>query len=204
MRPAGRRRIQTGLAELLMVGFVGLALAARPAYADGAWLDDASVTWNNPGMAMPSPPPWRGFVDPRCTDQTRSPETDEDQVVQGAGWTLVGSYESGWGVKVVRGLVGYDGMCRPMEYQAFVFVDGTLAGTLSPTPMDSRRDGALQDSHVDHFDTEEIVATFVRYTGVEPFCCPSARSTVTYKIDRSGPVPVLARENTTTYRPGAP
>jgi hypothetical protein len=42
-----------------------------------------------------------------------------------------------------RGTAGYDGMCRPRQYQDFVFVGSVFAGTLSPQPMDSRTDGAL-------------------------------------------------------------
>ena len=85
-----------------------------------------------PGMAMPHPvrnrPGPATDVDTRCTDQARPAETDEDRAVERAGWTLFASYSAGWGVRIVRGLAGYDGMCRPMEYQGFVFVDGKLAG----------------------------------------------------------------------------
>jgi hypothetical protein len=195
------RWLATGL---LVLGLVGSALTPRAALADGAWLDDQSVTWNTPGMKMPTPvqnrPGPATDVDTRCTNQARPAETDEDRALERAGWTIYGGYEAGWGIRIVRGLAGYDGMCRPLEYQAFVFVDGTLAGTLSPTPMDARTDGSLIDS--DLYPGDQIYAQYARYTQDDALCCPSATSNVGFKIDRSGAAPVLVRESTTTQKSG--
>ena len=58
----------------------------------------------------------------------------------GAGWSLLGGYESGWGVTVVHGVTGADAQCRPRGYQAFVFVDGVYAGT-GRAAGDGRRHG---------------------------------------------------------------
>jgi hypothetical protein len=190
------------LLRILAAALAGGILLPRLAYADGAWLDDQSVSWNTPGMAMVQAAPHDPAVDPRCFTSSRTSETDEDQAVNQAGWMLFASYTGGWGIKVVRGLAGYDGMCRPMEYQAFVFVDGMLAGTLSPGTMGSRSDGALID--VDCSSPDQLVGKFVRYTEQDPLCCPSARSTVLYRIDRAGPAPVVVRESTTTEMTGAP
>jgi hypothetical protein len=205
MRSGGFSGLRAQVMRVLAIMLLGAGLTGlvpRPAYADGAWLDDQSVTWNTAGMGMPHPvqnrPGPATEVDTRCTSEARPAETDEDRMIERAGWTVFGSYEAGWGVRVVRGLAGYDGMCRPMEYQAFVFVDGKLAGTLSPTPMDSRFDGALQDS--DLYGSERIVSQFARYTEQDALCCPSAISTVTYKIDRSGTTAVVTRESTTTEK----
>jgi hypothetical protein len=184
----------------MLTGLIVCAALPSPAHADGAWLDDPSVTWNTPGMRMPNPvknrPGPATEVDTRCTDQARPAEIDEDRALERAGWTVFGSYEGGWGVRIVRGLAGYDGMCRPLEYQAFVFVDGNLAGTLSPTAMDSRSDGSLIG--LDYYVSDRIIARFARYKEDDALCCPSAESTVSYKIDRSGAAPVLVRENTST------
>jgi hypothetical protein len=200
MQKIGRGAMLPVLLAMLVVGVVGGAGLPRVALADGTWLDDPSVTWNTAGMAIPKPiesmPGQRGEVDPRCAQQARPAESDEDRAVEGGGWTLFGSYTGGWGVRIVRGLDGYDGMCRPMEFQAFVFVDGKLAGTLSPMPMGSRLDGAL--TQVTFNGPEGITAGYVRYTEQDALCCPSARSTATYKIERSPAAPVLVRENTTT------
>jgi LppP/LprE lipoprotein len=190
------------LLRILAAALAGGILLPRLAYADGAWLDDPSVSWNTPGMAMVQATPHDPAIDPRCFNSSRMPETDEDQAVNQAGWTLFASYTGGWGIKVVRGLAGYDGMCRPMEYQAFVFVDGMLAGTLSPGTMGSRSDGALIG--VDWSSPDQLVGTFVRYTEQDPLCCPSARSTVRYSIDRTSPAPVVVREHTMTEKTGAP
>ena len=121
----------------------------RPSHAtagaDGAWLDQSPPTgWNVAGAAPipPAPPTTRSSPIPAARRMARPPETDADRQVAGAGWTVSGDYRAGWGVQVVRGLALYDGMCRPLQYQEFVFVDGRFAGTISPSPMDSRTDGA--------------------------------------------------------------
>jgi hypothetical protein len=116
--------------------------------------------------------------------------------VAGAGWTVAGDYRAGWGVQVVLGLALYDGMCRPLQYQEFVFVDGRFAGTISPTPMDSRTDGAGETeailSGIDPAAPGQIVgASFRRYTAADPLCCPSATSFVTYRVERVGDAPLL-------------
>ena len=187
--------------RVLAVALAGGMLLPRPASADGAWLDDQSVAWNRPGMPIAQASPPDLAIDPRCFSASRPAETDEDGAISQAGWTLFASYMGGWGIKIVRGLAGYDGMCRPMEYQAFVFVDGQLAGTLSPTAMGSRADGAL--TGVDFYSPDQLVGQFVRYTEKDALCCPSARSTVLYRIDRSSPAPVVVRESTTTEQTGA-
>ncbi|MFN8557187.1 MAG: LppP/LprE family lipoprotein [Dehalococcoidia bacterium] len=102
---------------------------------------------------------------------------------------MVGSYESGWGVRVVLGASNYDGMCRPLGYQVFVFADGLFAGTVAPVPMDSRTDGAAGPSSL--VDGDRLNVTFSRYAPSDPLCCPSRTSSVTYAIDRAGAAPVL-------------
>jgi LppP/LprE lipoprotein len=172
-------------AGLLLLG------AARPGpmLADGSWLDQPLANWNSPGMELWAAPASGGPTNPNCADQGRPAETDADAAVAEAGWTVYGSYTGGWGVLVVRGLSGLDGMCRPLGYQEFVFVDGVLAGTLSPMPMDSRTDGAGDLAALQNAD--ELTATFQRYAPTDPACCPSSQRSVTYTIDRSGPAPVL-------------
>jgi hypothetical protein len=150
---------------------VGILLPG-PAYADGVWLDDQSVSWNAPGMSIPQASLPDPSIDPRCRILSRQAETDEDRATTQAGWALFASHQSGWGIKVVRGLAGYDGMCRPLEYQAFVFVDGTLARTLSPGTMNSRSDGAR--TGIDFYSPDRVVGLFVRYTKKDPLCCPAA------------------------------
>ena len=196
MRWIGRSLMRPVLVVALATGVAAGAILPGAAHADGAWLDDQSVTWNTAGMAVPGPVQMQSNLDPRCAQQARPAETDEDRAVEAAGWTLFANYTAGWGMKIVTGLAGYDGMCRPLQYQGFVFVSGVLAGTLSPTSMDSRTDGAL--SRTAFFGADSLTATYSRYTDKDPLCCPSALSTATFKVERTKAGPVLTREGTNT------
>jgi hypothetical protein len=79
-------------------------------------------------------------------------------------------------------------MCRPVSYNAFVFVGNKFAGTLSPAPMMSRTDGASGPVQV---EPPAINVEFSRYTSADPLCCPSSRMTVRYRIDRTAAGPVV-------------
>jgi hypothetical protein len=81
-------------------------------------------------------------------------------------------------------------MCRPWDYQAFVFDKGAFAGTLSPVLMDSRTDGALSDVRL--LSPTSIEATFLRYVDADPLCCPSRVSTVRYRVERRPDGPAVA------------
>ena len=89
---------------------------------------------------------------------------------------LFRSYESGWGVTLLWGLSGYDGMCRPWNYQAFVFVDDVFAGTIAPEPMASRTDGAADDADI--WFSDQLAAEFRRYAPEDALCCPSGSTSV--------------------------
>src|SRR3954451_20998580 len=91
----------------------GLALAPQRVQAQATWLDSPLVSWNAPGQGVPQVPQ-APPVEPQCAEVTRRPvETPEDRTVASAGWTLIGPYRLGWGISVVEGTLGYDGMCRP-------------------------------------------------------------------------------------------
>jgi hypothetical protein len=144
-------------------------------------------------MDIPAPPPAIQGFPPGCATQSRPTETDTDQAVADAGWTVYGSYMAGWGVAIVSALTSYDGMCRPMGFQDFVFVDGTFAGTLSPQPMDSRTDGARDLLSLQ--TTDRMLSTFVRYKASDAACCPSSKTSVIYRIDRSSWAPVVVPQS---------
>jgi hypothetical protein len=155
-----------------------IAAAATP-----SWLDaKPTAGWNAAGSAIPKAP---AAIDPetlkRCGTQLREAATPEDRTVIAAGWRLFESYRAFNATSVVVGLSGFDGMCRPAGYQAFVFSNGTFAGTLSPLPMNSRSDGAIE--HLELFGADRIVAAFARYKESDPLCCASATSYVTFGID---------------------
>jgi hypothetical protein len=187
---------------LTLAILIGVALAGRSgaAHADGSWLDGALVRWNSPGMAVPAAPTG-GYPDSipelDCGRQERPVETAADAAVADAGWRLFNAYQAGWGVTIVWGLSGYDGMCRPMGYQIFVFADGSFAGTLSPEPMNSRFDGTGGSPFL-YAPGDTLNATFQRYADTDPLCCPSRRSFVSYRIDRTGKLPVLVAESVNT------
>ena len=90
---------------------------------------------------------------------------------------------------MISGLSGYDGMCRPMGYQSFVFVDGVFAGTISPEPMDSRTTGAANDVNLWYAD--QLSAEYVRYAEDDPLCCASGTDSVEFTIEVTPDGPVL-------------
>ncbi|MGH7331653.1 MAG: LppP/LprE family lipoprotein [Candidatus Rokuibacteriota bacterium] len=148
------------------------------------WLDQIAANWNRPGASVPPAPVAGGAASnlTRCGETARPPTLVADRAARAAGWTLFGPAQVFAATTVVMAMADVDGMCRPLQYQAFVFVDGRLAGTLSPLPMDSRTDGAL--SVVRLFRADELVAEFARYTPTDALCCPSRTSTVSYRIER--------------------
>jgi heat shock protein HslJ len=151
-----------------------------------SWLDDAKpASWNIAGALIPAAPKIQSG-DGRCRDAARPAELDEDARVRDRGWDLVGAYQGGWQMRVIRGTAGYDGMCRPRQYQGFVFVRGVFAGTLSPQAMDSRTDGAL--GRVSLNSAKSLTAEYVRYTAADALCCPSSTTSVLFEIVTDGPV----------------
>jgi hypothetical protein len=189
-------------AALVAIALVALAVCAwLPASADepGAWLEASPVVnWNAPGAAVPAAPPRHPEVDPRCGAQERTSESEEEDQVVAAGWHLFNAARVGWGLRTVDALVDYDGMCRPNQFQGFVFVDGQFAGTISPAPMDSRTDGSGR--LLDVRGPATLSGQFVRYTASDPLCCPSSVFFVEYTVDRSGLAPLLVPRSSTPTR----
>lgn len=169
---------------------LALALAPATVLAGGGWIDAQAGGWNQPEGGIPFAPGSDPGDIGRCSDQVRPAQTPEEFAVDGSGWWIFGSMGSDFGVTVISGLTGFDGMCRPMAFQNFVFVDGWFAGTLSPELMDSRSDGVLSSFGINSPD--EIVAQYSRYTPADPLCCPSRTSTVVYYVDRAGAPYVVA------------
>lgn len=169
-------------------------MASPPAAA--SWLDSPTGSWNTPGMAIPAAPAFEDESNINCGQQERPAETPQDQALVDAGWHLFLAYQQGWGVTLVSGLSGYDGMCRPIGFQDFVFVDGEFAGTLSPEPMASRSDGASDGANLWSADT--ISAQYRRYAPDDALCCPSGSTYVEFTITRGDEGPVV---NATMIQP---
>ncbi len=191
-------------APAALISGLMLLLAGTSCWA--AWLDDERpARWHARAPVVSAPPRIDGNNDPRCRESERPAETAEDKQVAAKGWRLFHEYQGGWNVKVIWALSGYDGMCRPLGYQVFVFVRGVYAGTLSPDAMNSRTDASLSSVQLaaPAVAGDLLVARFQRYTDSDPLCCPSRRTVVRYRIDRvqGAPVVVPVGATTTTNEP---
>jgi len=163
--------------------------AAPPWVGDAAaWLEGGITNWNAPGADVVRAPA-ASSPDPRCAAQARPAITRDDRVVTAAGWQLVGAAQVFGRTRVFLGTSGYDGMCRPFDYQGFVFVESHLAGTLSPQLMRSRSDGAITSLRL--LSETTIQVDFARYLDRDPLCCPSRHVSVAYSIQAKAEGPLL-------------
>jgi prolyl oligopeptidase len=191
MSTAGRH-LRTVLTLSLSAALVdSVAGAGSSGPAETSWLDRPLSNWNRAGGAVPRAPA-REAEPPAasgCARQTRPPGSPEDRAVTAAGWTLFGPRQSFGETTVVQGLSGFDGMCRPLGYQAFVFVGRLFAGTLAPAPMNAGTDGAAGRTGLD--EPARLVAEFARHRAGDPLCCPFRLDAVAYRIARDEAGPVL-------------
>jgi uncharacterized lipoprotein YbaY len=163
-------------------------LTASGAIGQTSWLDRPLKSWNT-NSTVPNAPRTSGDSanNSRCTDAVRIPESIADRAVTRAGWSLFGASQTYGAVTVINGMAGVDGMCRPLQFNTFVFVSNVFAGTLSPTPMNSRTDGALSEARLNSPTT--LTGDFTRYTSSDALCCPSQTSYVSYTINSGRVVP---------------
>lgn len=148
--------------------------------AGAAWLDNATLpSWNTPRSPIPTAVK-SDAAGPRCRDLARPVQLAEDRRLSEKGWDLVGPYQGGWETLVIAGTSAYDGMCRPRQYQYFIFVRGVFAGTLSPRLMDSRTDGAI--TRVALTSRTRLSVEYARYASADPLCCPSRMTEVTFEL----------------------
>lgn len=184
------RRQSLLTATLLLAGVATLAQAPEI-----SWLDRPLSNWNTPGRAMPRATPKHeaiSVIAKRCSLPMLRNTTGE-RAVADAGWLPFHTFDRQIvqrDVEIIGGLAGADGMCRPVDFNVFVFVGGRLAGTLAPTPMASRTDSSIAGG-VRLGADDAIAAEFSRFTVADPLCCPSQRVTVAYRIDRTATPPVV-------------
>jgi hypothetical protein len=189
------------LPVIFLVGAAHTLFAAE----EKSWMEPPLVNWNRTADRVPQPPPFSDDTNlSRCQDTIRPPETLPDQALVGAGWTLFGPLQIFGGTTLITAMRAADGMCRPLQYQAFVFVEGKLAGTLSPVLMNSRTDGSITAFRLLRNDSLE--ATVARYSTSDPLCCPSATATVQYRIEAttSGPLVIPVDATTVSLKPPEP
>lgn len=207
--PRSSRALALVVAAGLAGGCAGVASGPAPVSGrspagalDGSWLDRPLASWNAAGGSIPPAP--RIDADPpdtpRCAGLTRPATSAEDRALAAAGWRLIGPAQVFEDLVVMRAAAAVDGMCRPLGYQGFVFVEGRFAGTLSPLAMHARTDGAERLTIV--ASRRQLLVEFSRYRPADPLCCPSAIAVVTFEIDRQlvGPVAVPRRVTTTRTR----
>ncbi|MEG4805787.1 LppP/LprE family lipoprotein [Microcoleus sp. ARI1-B5] len=196
-------KIQTLYPISLALALAPLAVATTVLgqQSSSSWLErNPPINWNKPGASIPKAPDNNFSNAARCQQQIRNPSTPEERAVKAAGWTLSngrGETKNSGGVLLVKGQTGFDGMCRPLGYQEFVFVSGIFAGTTSPYPMNARTDGALFQTDIE--TSSRLKARFFRYTRQDALCCPSRTSEVTYRIDATNSTPLVLPIQVRTY-----
>ena len=181
-----------------------LLLLAAIGVRAGSWLDKQKPdNWNTAEMTVPKAPKMANpEMASRCDETLRPATLATDKILEAAGWRLFGAAQVFGDITVVRALAGYDGMCRPGNYQGFVFYKGRLAGTMSPRLMDARTDASLGTVWV--MGPTQMHAEFVRYSEKDPLCCPSATTDVSYELDVKGSAPLLVPVYASTNKKSAP
>jgi uncharacterized lipoprotein YbaY/heat shock protein HslJ len=161
----------------------GFTASAQQLNTDDTWLDKPLVNWNGRENNLPSPlekPADDSVMMKRCSEQIRKPLNAAEKAVEKKGWKLYGASQRYAATEVFLALSSFDGMCRPLGFQAFVYSKGRFAGTLSPVPMNSRTDGSLIDVRL--ASPTRISVEFARYSMVDPLCCPSRISYLGYNL----------------------
>lgn len=188
------------IATLLTVALLTIATSVVGQPSGCSWLERKPLTnWNRAGASIPKVSN-KDSVEVYCKQQIHNPVTPEERAVKAAGWTLSktrGVTKTSRRVSLVKGQTGFDGMCRPLGYQEFVFVNGVFAGTTSPNLMDSRSDGGLIETNIE--TPSRLKAQFSRYVKQDPLCCASRTSEVTYRIDIANKKPLVVPIQVRTY-----
>jgi hypothetical protein len=177
-----------------------IAHALVLALAASSWLDaPAPANWNVAGASIPRAPHADTSMNARCIGAglTRKPASALDRAVVAAGWMLFNKPNASGTSVILDGQAGFDGMCRPLYYQAFVFAGGRFAGTLAPKPMQSRTLGSLQFPKF--ASAAKIVATFNHYADSDPLCCPSKLTDVAFLLKTTSRGPLVAPLSARTY-----
>lgn len=186
-----RNQICAGIIAISLFTLPSIETSANPVEASGSWLEEEKLqNWNKVGASVPQAPKNDGYDNiERCGEQARNPSTPEDEALVKAGWILFGPIQVYGQTSVRSAMSNADGMCRPMGYQEFVFVDGKFAGTLSPIPMSSRMDGSAIKTYLPQ--ENRLTTVFNRYNKEDPLCCPSRTSNVSYIIEFQRGIPVV-------------
>ncbi len=176
-----KRYLLPSIAFSLTALWVASAASGQSPPLDQSWLDRPLINWNRPSADFPRlPAPADATNLDQCREAIRQPISQAEEALLRRGWKLFGPVQNLGMTQLITATSGFDGMCRPLGYQVFVYVEGRYAGTLSPVLMNSRTDGALLKTQL--LSPTEIRADFARYSESDPLCCPSRTSFVSYRI----------------------
>lgn len=180
--------------SIVLSGFVLVSAAA----GQSLWLDrPMDRNWNTGNGVVPTAPRAEGSSpnSQMCRSTIRTPESVNDRALTRAGWFLYGPVYSYGTISIMTAMASVDGMCRPNQYNGFVFVGNRFAGTLAPVVSGARADGSL--SRISMYTPEDLMVEFSRYSDDDALCCPSKTSTVTYEITL-GTRPLVRAEDVDT------
>jgi heat shock protein HslJ len=172
--------------KFLLIIFAFILPLATPVFAQNSiWLDQNPLPgWNERSRAIPQTRKMAAGDLTRCAKVVRQPALDAERQLARSGWTLVEPAQASGRATLVTGAQGFDGMCRPLAFQMFVFIGNRLAGTLSPAPMNSRTDGALVNARLNSETT--LSAEYARYRETDALCCPHKIEAVSFLIKPAG------------------
>jgi hypothetical protein len=186
-----RSQICAGIITISLFNLSSIQTSANPVEGAGSWLEqEKPQNWNEAEATIPQAPRNDSYDNiESCRQQARNPSTPEDEALVKAGWILFGPIQVYGETSVRSAMSNADGMCRPMGYQEFIFVDGKFAGTLSPIPMYSRTDGSAVRTYLPQ--ENRLTTVFNRYNQDDALCCPSRTSNVSYIIEYQKGMPIV-------------
>jgi hypothetical protein len=189
-----RRPLGSVIGTASVVALLWSPFSAQEPAGSTSWLDRTLAGWNRTGAVLPKAPPGtesRDNLVKRCMLTLRQ-STPAERLLTDAGWLAYPHFDRQLvqgDVEILDGMSAADPACRPLAFNSFVFVGGRFAGTLSPGPMATERDGSAGSLRI--LPGDVITADFSRYRTEDAGCCPSAHMVVRFKVDRSGSAPVV-------------
>ncbi len=185
---------------LIVMFAAGLPLVSNT-FAQSSWLDRNPVqNWNKKTSAiLPNKKISKNELK-RCAAVVRQPTLPVDTLLADMSWTLIGAAQVYGKTTVVLAAGALDGMCRPLNFQAFVFVGNSVVGMLSPSPMNSRSDGSLVNVELEN--ETKLTAEYARYRQSDPLCCPYKTKALTFNIKPAGNNFTLAPDASTSSDDG--
>lgn len=154
-------------------------------FGQSDWLDMKPLpSWNERKRAILQTKKISNAELKRCAVAVRQPTLAQDKLLTKMGWAPVGAAHVFGNTTVITVAEAFDGQCRPLKFDTFVFVGNRVAGTLSPGQMDSRTDGSLVN--VQLTGEKNLTAEYVRYRASDALCCPYKTEAVIFVIKPDG------------------